>query len=79
MMRVAVARAVSIAGHPVVLLLVAALIAASTRGASLRQLWLISGALVTLGVVARLDSVGCRYGPVGGHILTRAFGMSAVR
>ena len=51
MMRVAVARAVSIAGHPVVLLLVAALIAASTRGASLRQLWLISGALVTLGVV----------------------------
>jgi len=51
MMRVAVARAVSIAGHPVVLLLVAALIAASRRGASLRQLWLISGALVTLGVV----------------------------
>jgi hypothetical protein len=51
MMRVAVARAVSIAGHPVVLLLVAALIAASRRGASLRQLWLISGVLVTLGVV----------------------------
>ena len=51
MMRVAVARAVSIAGHPAVLLLVAALIAASRRGASLRQLWLISGALVTLGVV----------------------------
>ena len=50
-MRVAVARAVSIAGHPVVLLLVAALITASRRGASLRQLWLISGALVTLGVV----------------------------
>jgi len=51
MMRVAVARAVSIAGHPVVILLVATLSAASTRGASRRQLWFIGGALVTLGVV----------------------------
>jgi hypothetical protein len=51
MIRVAVARAVSLAGHPVVLLLVAALMAASTRGASLRQLWFIGGVLVTLGVV----------------------------
>jgi membrane-associated phospholipid phosphatase len=45
------ARAVSIVGHPVVLVLVAALIAASTRGASLQQLRLIGGALVTLGVI----------------------------
>lgn len=51
MMRIAVARAVSIAGHPVVFLVVAALVAASTRGASLRQLWFIGGALVTLGLV----------------------------
>jgi membrane-associated phospholipid phosphatase len=51
MMRVAFARAVSIVGHPVVLILVAALIAASTRGASLQQLRLIGGALVTLGVI----------------------------
>jgi membrane-associated phospholipid phosphatase len=51
MMRIAVARAVSIVGHPVVLVLVAALIVASTRGASLQQLRLIGGALVTLGIV----------------------------
>jgi hypothetical protein len=51
MMRVAVARAVSIAGHPVVFILVAVLIAASTRGASVPQLWFIGGALVTLGIV----------------------------
>lgn len=51
MIRVAVARAISIVGHPVVLVLVAALIAASTRGASLQQLRLIGGALVTLGII----------------------------
>jgi len=51
MMRVAVARAVSIAGHPVVLLPVAVLIAASTRGASVRHLWFIGGALATVGGV----------------------------
>lgn len=51
MIRVAVARAISIVGHPVVLLLVAALIAASTRGASLQELRLVGGVLVTLGVV----------------------------
>lgn len=51
MMRFAFARAVSIVGHPVVVLPVAALVAASTRGASLQQLRLIGGALVTLGVV----------------------------
>jgi len=51
MMRVAVARAVSIVGHPVVLLPVAALVAASTQGASPEQLRLIGGALVTLGAI----------------------------
>jgi hypothetical protein len=51
MTRVAIARAISIAGHPVVFILIAVLIATSTGGASLRQLWSIGGALVTLGVV----------------------------
>ena len=50
-MRIAIARAVSIAGHPVVLLPVAVLIAASRRGASLTKLSFIGGALATLGVV----------------------------
>jgi membrane-associated phospholipid phosphatase len=56
MMRVAVARAVSIVGHPVVLLLVAALIAASIRGASPRQLRLVGGAMVTLGLIVLVFS-----------------------
>src|SRR5512132_4157063 len=51
MMRVAIARAISIAGRPVAFILVAVLVAASTGGASLRQLWSIGGALATLGVV----------------------------
>jgi membrane-associated phospholipid phosphatase len=51
MMRFAIARAISIAGHPVVFILIAVLIAASAGGASLRQLIFIGGALVTLGVV----------------------------
>ena len=51
MMRVVIARAISIAGHPVAFILVAVLVAASTGGASLRQLWSIAGALATLGVV----------------------------
>jgi membrane-associated phospholipid phosphatase len=51
MMRIAIARAVSIAGHPVVLLLGAAMIAASTQGASLAQLQFIGGAMLTLAVV----------------------------
>ena len=51
MTRVAVARAVSIVGHPVVLVFVAALISASGRGASLQQLRWIGGALATLGVI----------------------------
>ena len=52
MNRTAVARTVSIVGHPVVLLLAAALIAASTRGASLQQLRLIGGTLVLISVIA---------------------------
>lgn len=51
MMRVAVARAVSIVGHPVVLLPVAALISASARGASMQQLRLIGAAIMTLGAL----------------------------
>jgi len=51
MTRVAVARAVSIVGHPVVLVFVAALISASGRGASLQQLRWIGGSLATLGVI----------------------------
>ena len=51
MTRVAIARVVSIIGHPVVLLLVAALIAGSTRGASLQQLRFIGGAVAILGVI----------------------------
>lgn len=49
MTRLAIARAISIVGHPSVLLLAAALIAASNRGSSLRQLWLVSGVVVILG------------------------------
>ena len=52
MTRIAVARAVSIAGHPVVVLPAAASIAASTRGASLQQLRFIAGALAILGIIA---------------------------
>jgi membrane-associated phospholipid phosphatase len=51
-MRIALARAISIVGHPIVLLLFAALIAASKRGASAHQLWFIGGATVALGAVA---------------------------
>jgi hypothetical protein len=51
MMRVAIARAISIAGHPVVFILIAVLIATSTGGASLRELSSIGGVLVALGVV----------------------------
>jgi hypothetical protein len=51
MMHVTVARAVSIAGHPVVLLFVAVLVAASTKGASLRQLWFVGGVLAAFGSV----------------------------
>jgi len=51
MIRVAVARAISIGGHPTILLLLAVLIAASSRGASVRQLWLVGGTLATIGIV----------------------------
>jgi len=49
MTRLAFARAISIVGHPAVLILAAALITASNRGSSLRQLWLVSGVVVILG------------------------------
>jgi hypothetical protein len=51
MTRIAVARAISIGAHPVVLVLVAGLIAASSRGATLVQLRLVGAALVALGVI----------------------------
>jgi uncharacterized protein YjeT (DUF2065 family) len=50
-MRMAFARAISIVGHPVVLVPIAALIAASTLGASSQQLRIIGGAILALGVV----------------------------
>jgi membrane-associated phospholipid phosphatase len=50
-MRIPLARAISIAGHPVVLLLAAALIAASARGASPNQLWFIGGATLAFGAI----------------------------
>lgn len=50
-MRVPIARAISIVGHPVVLLLVAALVAASARGASASQLWVIGAATLAFGAM----------------------------
>jgi membrane-associated phospholipid phosphatase len=50
-MRVAIARAISIVGHPIVLLSIAVLVTASTRGASPRQLGFVGGAVAVLGVV----------------------------
>ncbi len=52
MNRTILARTVSIVGHPVVLLFAAALIAATSRGASARQLWLVAGTLVMLSAIA---------------------------
>jgi membrane-associated phospholipid phosphatase len=56
MTRLAIARAISIVGHPAVLLLVAALIAATTQGSSLRQLWLVGGVTVILGSIVLVFS-----------------------
>lgn len=50
-MRIAVARAVSIMGHPLVLLPVAALIAASEQGAQLQQLRFIGFTLAVLALI----------------------------
>lgn len=50
-MRIAVARAISIVGHPVIFVPVAALIAASSLGASPQQLRIIGGSILALGVV----------------------------
>jgi membrane-associated phospholipid phosphatase len=51
MSRIVIARIVSILGHPVVLMLVAALVLASARGASPSQLRFIGMALATLAIV----------------------------
>ena len=77
-MRVMIARAISIAGHPVAFILVAVLVSASTGGASLRQLWSIAGALATLGVVV-LEFSYLQVRPGGGHTLTRVVGVTAIR
>jgi membrane-associated phospholipid phosphatase len=50
-MRVAVARAISIAGHPIVILFAAVVIAALAQGASIRQLWFVGGGLAAFGAV----------------------------
>lgn len=50
-MRLAVARAVSIAGHPIVILPAAVLIGTWARGVSLRQLWFVGVAFATVGAV----------------------------
>ena len=49
--RVIVARAISIVGHPVVLVIIAALVTASARGATIAQLRLVGGVLAMLGLV----------------------------
>lgn len=48
--RQGIARAVSIVAHPVVMMPAAALIAASSRGASALQLRLVGGAVATIGI-----------------------------
>lgn len=50
-MRLAIARAISIVGHPVVIVPAAALIVASTRGAPLEQTWVVGAAFATIGGV----------------------------
>jgi membrane-associated phospholipid phosphatase len=50
-MRIAIARAISIAGHPVILISVAGLIAASSHGASLAQMQTIGVTLLLLAAV----------------------------
>jgi len=50
-MRIAIARGVSIVGHPVVLISAAGLIAASTHGASAAQLRIIGVTLLLLAVI----------------------------
>lgn len=51
MTRTALARVISIVGHPVLLILVATLIAASARGATIEQLRLVGGVLAALGII----------------------------
>jgi len=50
-MRNVLARAISIVGHPVVLVVIAALFTASARGATVSQLQLVGGVLATFGIV----------------------------
>lgn len=62
MTRVAVARAISIAGHPVVILFIVALVAASTRGASFSGVWFIGGALALAIVILGFSWIQVRSG-----------------
>ena len=50
-MRIAIARAVSILGHPVVVMLITALVVASSRGAAILQLRFVGVAVLTLGII----------------------------
>ena len=62
MTRVAVARIISIAGHPIVILFVAALVAASTRAGSFSGLWFIGGALALAIVILGFSWIQVRSG-----------------
>ena len=62
MTRVAVARAISIAGHPIVILFVAASVAASTRPGSLPGVWFIGGALALAIVILGFSWIQVRSG-----------------
>jgi hypothetical protein len=51
MMRLALARAISIVGHPIVIVPAAVLMVASTRGASLQQVCVVGAVFATIGAV----------------------------
>ena len=73
-----VARAISIVGHPVVLVVIAALVTASARGATVAQLRLVGGVLAMLGIVV-LGYSGGRYTAGAGPTSTQALRRSARR
>ena len=50
-MRIAFARAISILAHPVVLVLIAAMVVASSRGATILQLRFVGTAVFTIGII----------------------------
>ena len=50
-MRIPLARAVSVVGHPVVLVLIAAMVVASSRGATVLQLRFVGAAVLVLGII----------------------------